>query len=79
MVDRNSARPPSAEPGRATAEQGMVLLECPQGAIVTLTPEAAEATCENLRRAALAAYRQRLAQGASDGSVVVLRRGEPES
>lgn len=74
MADLTSPRAPSAEPGRATAEQGVVLLEGPQGAIVTLTPEAAEATGENLHRAAVAARKQR---DAALDAVIPLRPKKP--
>lgn len=77
MADLASPRPPSDEPGRATAEQGVVLLEGPQGAIVTFTPEAAEATGASLHLAAAAARRQRQAREAAPGSVVTLRPEEP--
>lgn len=52
-------RRPSILPGVAIAEQGVVLLDGPQGIVVSLTPEAAAATGESLRRAASLAERQR--------------------
>jgi hypothetical protein len=60
--DPANDRLPSPLPCEATAEQGVVLLDGPQGVVMTLTPEAAHATGENLRRAASAATRQRLAE-----------------
>lgn len=39
-------------PGKATAEAGLVLLEGPDGIAVTLTPHAARETGESLIRAA---------------------------
>jgi hypothetical protein len=59
MSEREDRRTPSACPAIATAENGVVLLDGPQGAVAALTPEAAEATSENLRRAASQAARQR--------------------
>ena len=59
MPDRTQRRAPSARPAIATAETGVVLLDGPQGAIAALTPEAAQATSENLRRAADQAACQR--------------------
>lgn len=61
MADPEDPREPSPQPGKATAEQGAVLLDGPRGAAVTLTPEAAEATGESLRRAAALAEGQRKA------------------
>jgi hypothetical protein len=43
----------------AIAEQGVVLLDGPLGVVLTLTPEAAIATSENLRHTACLAARQR--------------------
>lgn len=54
-------RVPSAYPAIAIAENGVVLLDGPQGAVVALTPEAAAKTGQNLRRAAELAARQRRA------------------
>jgi hypothetical protein len=45
-------------PGVATAEQGQVLLDGPDGVAVSMTPEAAEATARSLVDAATAARRQ---------------------
>jgi hypothetical protein len=59
MSDREDPRIPSARPVVVTAENGAVLLDGPQGAVVALTPEAAVATSENLRRAATLATSQR--------------------
>ena len=55
MADPDDRRQPSPRPAEAIAEQGVVLLDGPQGAVVALTPEAAVATSENLRRAAFLA------------------------
>ncbi len=59
MPESPQGRAPSARPATATAENGVVLFDGPQGAIASLTPEAAQATSENLRRAADQAVRQR--------------------
>ena len=61
MSDRGNPRAPSDRPATATAENGVVLLDGPQGAVAALTAEAATATGENLRLAALQAARQRRA------------------
>ncbi|WP_343521290.1 hypothetical protein [Sphingomonas sp.] len=45
-------------PGVATAEQGQVLLDGPDGVAVSMTPDAAEATAHSLVEAAAAARRQ---------------------
>ena len=66
MADPDHRRQPSPRPAEAVAEQGVVLLDGPQGAVVALTPEAAAATGENLRRAALIAARQRIDMPPSD-------------
>ena len=43
MADPEHRLLPSPRPGVATAERGVVILDVPRGAIVTLTPEAAAA------------------------------------
>jgi hypothetical protein len=50
---------PEAKPGVATAEQGLVLLDGPDGTAVAMTPEAAEATGRSLIAAAEEAAGQR--------------------
>lgn len=77
MADSNDRLNPSPRPGTATAEQGVVLLDCPRGAVVTLTPEAAEATSESLRQAAALAEDQRNAARATEDRN--LRRLHPNS
>lgn len=64
MSDRGNPHTPSDRPVVATAENGVVLIDGPHGAVASLTPEAAEATSENLRRAASQAARQRRTLGA---------------
>jgi hypothetical protein len=48
---------PEAKPGVASAEQGFVLLDGPDGTAVSMTPEAAEATGRSLIAAAEEARR----------------------
>ena len=59
-------QPPTHEPERvggvATAEQGIVLLDGPDGVAVTMTPEAAESTARSLLAAAEEAVEQRGAE-----------------
>jgi hypothetical protein len=43
---------PEREPGVASAEQGLVLLDGPNGVAVAMTPEAAESTARSLIAAA---------------------------
>lgn len=50
---------PRDDPGIATAEQGFVLLDGPNGTAMTMTPHAADVTGRNLIEAARAARRQR--------------------
>jgi hypothetical protein len=50
--------PPYEKPGHAVAEQGLVLLDGPDGIAIALTPEAAWRTGESLIAAAKAAQRQ---------------------
>jgi hypothetical protein len=73
MAERSSRARASAQPGVAFAEGGVVVLEGPQGAIATLTPEAAVATSESLRCAARDAVRQR-----SEGGKLVPLRPDDE-
>jgi hypothetical protein len=70
MSEPEDYRQPSPRPGTAIAEQGAVLLDGPRGAIMTLTPEAAEETGENLRHAAMLAEQQRRAAAGQTGKVV---------
>jgi len=77
MADPNDRRKPSPLPAEAIAEQGVVLLDGPQGAVVALTPEAAVATSENLRRAALLAAIQRSETAPSDPVPLHPKGGRP--
>lgn len=50
---------PRQDAGRATAEDGMVILDGPDGVAVTMTPEAAIKTAESLYAAAQEAQQGR--------------------
>lgn len=50
MADRG--REPHEEPGTASAEVGMVMLDGPDGVAIAMTPDAAEATGRSLIAAA---------------------------
>lgn len=52
---------PHAEPGVASAEKGLVMLDGPDGVAVTMTAEAAAATGQSLINAAGVAQAQRAA------------------
>lgn len=52
MSDRNAAVEPREDAGRATAENGVVILEGPDGVAVTMTPDAAARTADSLQAAA---------------------------
>lgn len=50
---------PREDAGRASAEEGVVILDGPNGVAVTMTPEAATQTAESLKAAAELALTQR--------------------
>ena len=52
MTDSSSALEPREDPGQATAEEGVVILEGPNGVAVTMTADAAEKTAASLHEAA---------------------------
>jgi len=52
MNERRAILKPCELPGKATAEDGVVLLDGPGGVAVTMTPEAAELTADSLHAAA---------------------------
>jgi hypothetical protein len=52
MNERRAILKPCELPGKATAEDGVVVLDGPDGVAVTMTPEAAELTAESLHAAA---------------------------
>jgi len=60
-MTEQSYEQPCSEPGKANAEQGMVILDGPDGVAVTMTPDAAEKTGQSLIEAAGKALRQQTA------------------
>jgi osmotically-inducible protein OsmY len=54
-TDRKTSLKPREDAGRATAENGVVILDGPDGVAVTMTPDAATRTAESLQAAATAA------------------------
>ena len=62
MEAPNSLREPHMTAGVATAEEGLVMLDGPDGVAVAMTPEAAEATGRSLLAAAEEAANQRSAE-----------------
>jgi hypothetical protein len=62
MDDRFSLTEPERKAGIASAEQGVVLLDGPNGVAVSMTPEAAEETARSLLTAAEEAANQRGAE-----------------
>jgi len=65
MPDRKPAIQPCTSAGAATAEEGIVLLDGPDGVAVAMTPQAARLTGEALLRAAQEA--ERMAPPAAPG------------
>ncbi len=59
MDDRRKRPEPREDAGVATAEDGVVILDGPDGVAVTMTPEAAVQTAESLQAAARQARKQR--------------------
>jgi len=55
MTDSTSALEPREDPGQATAEAGVVILDGPNGIAVTMTADAAEKTAASLHEAAMKA------------------------
>lgn len=62
MGQKISPAQPEEEPGVATAEQGVVLLDGPDGVAIAMTPAAAEETGRRLLAAAQEALSQTSAQ-----------------
>mgnify|MGYP003576670232 CR=1 FL=1 len=58
MTDPSTIPQPQSEPGVASAEDGLVILDGPNGVAVTMTPEAAAGTGQSLISAAAVANRQ---------------------
>lgn len=52
MTDTNSSLQPREDSGRATAEDGVVILDGPDGIAVTMTADAAARTADSLHEAA---------------------------
>lgn len=52
MTESNSALKPREDAGRATAENGVVILDGPDGVAVTMTADAAAKTADSLHAAA---------------------------
>lgn len=52
MTDSKSALEPREDAGHATAEDGFVILDGPNGVAVTMTAEAAAQTADSLHEAA---------------------------
>jgi hypothetical protein len=59
MTDASASLEPETEPGIATAEEGVVLLDGPDGIAMTLTADCAARTGQRLIEAAAAAERQK--------------------
>jgi len=59
VMNQRQAGAPEESPGVASAEQGVVLLDGPDGVAISMTPEAAEATARSLLDAAREAGKQR--------------------
>ena len=52
MTDLSAIPQPETEPGIATAEEGLVILDGPNGVAITMTPDAAMGTGHSLISAA---------------------------
>lgn len=63
MADRRTMLEPRTDAGRATAENGVVLLDGPDGVAVTMTADAAARTADSLLEAARQAREQASARG----------------
>lgn len=58
MTDRRTIPGPREDAGHATAEDGVVILDGPDGVAVTMTADAAALTAQRLHEAALVARQQ---------------------
>lgn len=67
MNDRRAILKPCELPGKASAENGVVLLDGPDGVAVAMTPDAAELTAESLRHAAAVARQERHGADTNNG------------
>ncbi len=63
MTNRDTVLNPRNDAGCATAEEGVVILDGPNGVAVTMTPEAAILTADSLYAAASLAKQQPLSSG----------------
>jgi len=57
MTEGNTSLEPCEEPGIASAIEGVVVLDGPDGVAVTMTPDAAAQTADSLKSAAEEARR----------------------
>lgn len=64
MTDISNTPQPETEPGIASAEDGLVVLDGPDGVAITMTPDAAQKTGQSLMSAAEIAEQQ-IAEGKS--------------
>lgn len=62
MTDLDTTLKPREDAGRATAENGVVMLDGPDGVAVTMTAEAAVLTADSLHAAAKLAHQQLAAE-----------------
>lgn len=69
MTDRNHALKPREDAGRATAEDGVVILDGPDGVAVTMTADAAARTADSLHEAARQARRNLAAHAGGRGDM----------
>jgi hypothetical protein len=58
MTDVSNTPQPETEPGIASAEDGLVVLDGPDGVAITMTPDAAQKTGQSLMSAAEIAEQQ---------------------
>ena len=68
MTQRPAILKPCELPGHASVEDGVVLLDGPDGVAVSMTPQAAALTAESLRQAAELALRGAAAPADEAGS-----------
>lgn len=59
MTEQTSGQQPREDAGKASAEDGVVILDGPDGVAVTMTAEAAARTADSLHEAASQALAQR--------------------
>lgn len=65
-MNSTSLPQPHAEPGSASAEEGLVVLDGPNGVAVTMTPDAAARTGQSLISAAALAAEQAFGRSHED-------------